>query len=140
MPKRSMSDGQDASLRECKVGPEIDPVMLERAVQRAAIDLQRVVAVIARPYLRLLNQKKLGHWVPAPTWRLLVDIEEQAFADLSFQGRYAAAVRDGFARLADSRLTGPDLDAPVDWQRDDDSLPAVYVIMRVLVHEFGPGT
>jgi Protein of unknown function (DUF2471) len=135
-----MSDGLDVPLREAEDDPESDPVALERAVQRAATDLQCVVAAIARPYLRLLNQKKLGHWVPAPTWRLLVEIEEQAFADLGFQGRYAAAVRDGFARLADSRLTGPDLDAPVDWQRDDDSLPAVYVIMRVLVHEFGPGT
>jgi hypothetical protein len=140
MQERSMSDGQDASLRDGEVGPGIDPVALERAVQRAAMDLQRVVAVIARPYLRLLKQKKLGHWVPPPTWRLLVDIEEQAFADLGFQGQYAAAVRDGFARLADSRLTGPDLDAPVDWQRDDDPLPAVYVMMRALVHEFGPGT
>ena len=135
-----MSDGLDVPLREAEDDPESDRVALERAVQRAAMDLQRVVTVIARPYLRLPNQKKLGHWVPAPTWRLLVDIEEQAFADLGFQGRYAAAVRDGFARLADSRLTGPDLDAPVDWQRDDDSLPAVYVIVRVLVREFGSGT
>jgi hypothetical protein len=135
-----MSDGLDVPLREAEDDPESDPVALERAVQRAAMDLQRVVALIAQPYLRLLNQKKLGHWVSAPTWRLLVEIEEQAFADLGFQGRYSAAVHNGFARLVDSRLTGPDLDAPVDWQRDDDPLPAVYMIMRALVHEFGPGT
>jgi hypothetical protein len=134
-----MSDGLDVPLRE-EVDPESDPVALERAVQRAAMDLQRVVALIARPYLRLLNQKKLGHWVPAPIWRLFVDIEEQAFADPGFQGRYAVAVRNGFARLADSRLTGADLDAPVDWRRDDDPLPAVYVIMRALVHGFHSGT
>jgi Protein of unknown function (DUF2471) len=131
-----VSDGLEAPLREAEDDPESDPVALERAVQRAAMDLQRVVALIAQPYLRLLNQKKLGHWVPAPTWRLLVDIEEQAFADLGFRGRHAGAVRNGFARLADSRLIGADLDAPVDWRRDDVPLPVVYVIMRALVHEF----
>ncbi|CAB3774277.1 DUF2471 family protein [Paraburkholderia humisilvae] len=132
-----MSDGLDVSPLEGDDDPGVDPVALERTAQRAATDLQRVVARIARPYLRLLHQGKLGHWVPAPTWRLLVDIEEQAFADPGFQGRHAAAIRNGFARLADSRLTGPDLDARVDWQHDDDPLPAVYAIMRALVHEFG---
>jgi uncharacterized protein DUF2471 len=129
-----MSDGLDVSLLQGDE-QEIDPVALERAVQRAAVDLQRIVALIAQPYLRLLRQGRLGHWVPPPTWRLLVEIEEQAFADLGFQGRHAVAVRNGFARLAESRLTGADLDAPVDWQRDDDPLPAIFVIMSALVHE-----
>ncbi|MDQ7982513.1 DUF2471 family protein [Paraburkholderia sp. SARCC-3016] len=129
-----MSDGLDAPLLHGDER-EIDLVELERAVQRAAVDLQRIVALIAQPYLRLLRQGTLGHWVPAPTWRLLVEIEEQAFADLGFQGRHAVAVRNGFARLAGSRLTGPNLDAPVDWQHDDDPLPAIYAIMRALVHE-----
>ncbi|MFC0402988.1 DUF2471 family protein [Paraburkholderia rhizosphaerae] len=131
-----MSGELEFPLMEGEDSAEVDPVALERAAQRAAMDLQRVVALIAQPYLRLLHQKKLGHWVPAPTWRLLVDIEEEAFADLGFQGRHAEAVRNGFARLVDSRLAGPDLDSPVDWQRDDDPLPAVYAIMRALVHEF----
>jgi hypothetical protein len=48
-------------------------------------------------------------------------------------------VRDGFARLADSRLAGPDLNALVDWQRDDDPLPAVYAIVRGLVQELCTG-
>jgi hypothetical protein len=135
-----MSDGVEVSLPEGGDDQETDHVALERAVQRAAVDLQRVVALIAQPYLRLLSQRKLGHWAPAPTWRLLVDIEEQAFEDLGFQGRHAVAVRNGFARLADNRLTGSDLDAYVDWQRDADPLPAVYAIMRALVHEFGPTT
>jgi hypothetical protein len=130
-----MSDGLEVPLLDGD--PESDPVAVERAAHRAAVDLQRVVALIAQPYLRLLHQRKLGHWVPAPTWRLLVDVEEQAFADLGFQGRHAVAVRNAFARLADSRLTGPDLDAPVDWQRDNDPLPAVYAIMRALVHVLG---
>ncbi|MFC0695426.1 DUF2471 family protein [Paraburkholderia humisilvae] len=60
--------------------------------------------------------------MPAPIWRLLVDIEEQAFVDLGFQGRHAVGIRNGFARLADSRLTGPDLDANVDWQHEDDPI------------------
>jgi hypothetical protein len=135
-----MADEPGVSLLEGDDELEVDFVALERAVQRAAEDLQRVVLLVAQPYLRLLRQGKLGHWVPAPTWRLLVDIEEQAFADLGFQGRHALTVRSGFARLADSRLTGSDLDAPVDWQHDDDPLPAVYAIMRALVHEFGPHT
>jgi Protein of unknown function (DUF2471) len=131
-----MSHGLDVSLLEGDDEPGVGPVALERAAHRAAMDLQRVVALTARSYLRLLRQRKLGHCVPAPTWRLLVDIKEQGFADPGFQGRHAVAIRDGFTRLADRRLTGPDLDDRVDWQHDDDPLPAVYAIMRALVHEF----
>jgi hypothetical protein len=123
----SLTDEGDANL-------VVDPVALERAIQRAALDLQRIVVLLAQRYAGL-RRGLPGHRVPAPTWRLLLDIEEQAFADLGFQGRHPAAVRDGFARLTDSRLAGPDLDAPVDWQRDDDPLPAVYAIVRGLVQE-----
>ncbi|WP_423383641.1 DUF2471 family protein [Burkholderia sp. LMG 32019] len=112
----------------------VDPVALERAVQCASIDLQRIVVLLAQRYAGL-RRGSLGHRVPAPTWRLLLDIEEQAFADLGFQGRHAAMVRDGSARLADSRLAGPDLDAPVDWQRDEDPLPVVYAIVRGVLQE-----
>lgn len=114
------------------IDADIDPVALERSAQRAALDLQRIVALLAQrsfgPGRHLPGQR-----VTAPTWRLLLDIEEQAFADLGFQGRHPAAVRGGFVRLADSRLAGPDHNAPVDWQSDDDPLPAVYAIVRSLV-------
>jgi len=65
---------------------------------------------------------------------------EQAFADPGFQARHPDAARHGFACLADSRFAGPDLDAPVDWQRDDDPLPAVYAIVRALVQQRIAGT
>jgi hypothetical protein len=128
-----MFETSDNSLLESDDDPEFDSVALERAAQRAALDLQRIIALLAQRYLGL-HRAMPGRQVPAPTWRLLLDIEEQAFADLGFQGRHPAAVRDGFARLADSRLAGPDLDAPVDWQRDDELLPAVYAIVRGLVN------
>ncbi|MBS2132299.1 DUF2471 domain-containing protein (plasmid) [Burkholderia thailandensis] len=134
-----MFETSDTSLLESEGDPEIDSVALERAAQRAALDLQRIVALLAQRYLGL-RRAMPGRAVPAPTWRLLLDIEEQAFADLGFKGRHPVAVRDDFSRLADSRLAGPDLDAPVDWQRDDDPLPAVYAIVRGLVQELSTGT
>ncbi|MDQ6461946.1 hypothetical protein [Paraburkholderia madseniana] len=30
-------------------------------------------------------------------------------------------------------MSGMDLDEPVDWRRDDDNLPAVYLLVRALV-------
>ncbi|OJA64489.1 hypothetical protein BGV68_01385 [Burkholderia ubonensis] len=129
-----MVETPDTSTDDGAADLALDPVALGRAVQRAALDLQRIVVLLAQRYLGL-RRGVVGHRAPPPTWRLLLDIEEQAFADLGFQGRHPAAVRDGFARLADSRLAGPDLDAPADWQRDDDPLPAVYAIVRRLVQD-----
>lgn len=129
-----MVETLDSSMAEGAADLAADPVVLERAVQRAALDLQRIVVLLAQRYFGL-RRGAVGHRVPALTWRLLLDIEEQAFADLGFQGRHPAEVRDGFTRLAESRLAGPDLDAPVDWQRDDDPLPAVYAIVRALVRD-----
>jgi hypothetical protein len=77
-----------------------------------------------------------GNAAPAPTWRLLLAIEELAFAESGFQARHPDAARHGFAFLADSHLAGPDLDAPVGRQRDDDPLPAVYAIVRALVQHW----
>jgi hypothetical protein len=118
---------------------DIDSVALEISAQRAALDLQRIAALLAQRHLRL-GRRMPGQRIPTPTWRLLLDIEEQAFADLGFQGRYPAAVRWSFARLADSRFAGPDLDAPVDWQRDDNPIPAVYAIVRGLIQAISADT
>jgi hypothetical protein len=38
-----------------------------------------------------------------------------------------------FVRFGDSRLAGSDLDEPVDWRRDDDDLPVVYLTVRSLI-------
>ncbi|MBB3003961.1 hypothetical protein FHX57_006340 [Paraburkholderia tropica] len=105
-----------------------------RIILHAALDLQRLVSVLAQRHLLQRNAMP-GYPAAAPTWRLLLAIEEQAFADPGFQARYPDAVRRGFARLADSRFAGSDIDAQVDWQRDDDPLPAVYAIMRALVQQ-----
>ncbi|MCX4173942.1 DUF2471 family protein [Paraburkholderia madseniana] len=47
--------------------------------------------------------------------------------------RHNETVRSTFVRFEDSRLSGMDLDEPVDWRRDDDNLPAVYLLVRALV-------
>jgi hypothetical protein len=121
----SMPPDDNATLEE-------DDVALEMAIERALLDLQRIVVQLAQRYLRW-SPATLGRPPVAPTWRLLLGIEEQAFGDLGFQGRHRAAVRDGFARLADSHIIGPDSDAPVDWQHDIDPLPVVYTIVRELL-------
>jgi hypothetical protein len=38
-----------------------------------------------------------------------------------------------FVRFGDSRLSGADLEESVDWRRDDDDLPVVYLTVRALV-------
>ncbi|MGF6604165.1 hypothetical protein P3T23_008920 [Paraburkholderia sp. GAS448] len=119
--------------------PQSDPVALERAAQRAALDLQRVVALLAqrRPGMRRTARPQQAAVL---TWRMLLDIEEQAFADLGFQGRHPATIRDAFIRLADSRLPVTEPDAPVDWQHDEDPLPAIYAIVRALTQDLSVET
>ncbi|MEM5373048.1 DUF2471 family protein [Paraburkholderia azotifigens] len=111
---------------------EEDDVALEMAIERALLDLQRILVQLAQRYLRW-SPATLGRPPVAPTWHLLLGIEEQAFGDLGFQGRHPAAVREGFARLAESHIIGPDPDASVDWQHDVDPLPVVYAILRELI-------
>ncbi|TCK32033.1 uncharacterized protein DUF2471 [Paraburkholderia sp. BL8N3] len=123
----------DASLLE-NDDPEFDPVAFERAAHRAALDLQRIVVLLAQRYLGLRRGARANS-APALTWRMLLDIEEQAFADLGFQGRHPAAIREAFIRLADSRLPGTETNAIADWQRDEDPLPTVYAIVRAIVQD-----
>jgi hypothetical protein len=42
--------------------------------------------------------------------------------------------------VGDSRRGGGDLDEPGDWRRDDDDLPAVYLIVRELVQSNATST
>ncbi|WP_260436211.1 DUF2471 domain-containing protein [Burkholderia sp. Bp9143] len=98
----------------------------EHAVQRAAHDLQRIVATLAQRFSRAADPRLLS-------WRALLEIEEQAFSDLGFQGRHDPAVIRAFARLSESRLPGGNPDAAVDWCRDDSHLPTVYAIVRTMV-------
>lgn len=114
--------------------PQSDPVALGHAAQRAVLDLQRIVALLAQR--RSGMRRSAGHHAaPALTWRMLFEIEEQAFADLGFQGRHPAMIRDAFIRLIDSRLPLTEPDVPVDWQHDGDPLPAVYAIVRALTQD-----
>lgn len=112
--------------------PDFDPVEHEHAAARAAQDLQRIVETVAQRYLG--SSSVAGKTAAQPfTWRALLDIEEQAFSDLGFQGRHEQTIIDAFVRLRDSRLPGPNLDEAVDWRRDDVKLPAVYLILRAVI-------
>jgi hypothetical protein len=68
-----------------------------------------------------------------PTWRTLLTIDEQVFEKWGFRAGHKETVRSTFVRFEDSRLSRMDLDEPVDWRRDDDNLPAVYLFVRALV-------
>jgi hypothetical protein len=114
---------------------EFDPVQFERSVQRATADLQRIVATLAQ---RHLIQRPRAQPNSALSWRWLLEMEEQAFSDLGFHARHDRAIIAAFLRLSDSRLPGSNIDEAVDWRRDDEHLPAVYLIVRALV-EAGAG-
>jgi Protein of unknown function (DUF2471) len=100
---------------------DVDAASFEWAVRRALRDLEQIVAVllehIARTHATL-------------TWRTLRAVDEQAFGDLGFQSRHDAPVRASLIRVGEHRLAGIDSDMQVNWCRDDDSLPAVYLIAR----------
>lgn len=67
------------------------------------------------------------------SWQALLDVEELAFSNAGFLNRNDPTVIDAFIRLRDSRLLSADVDEPVDWRRDDDDLPAVYLIVRAML-------
>lgn len=108
---------------------KINPATLERALRSASLDLQQVIVTVAR---RHLPSGRRGN-AKLPTWQTLQIIDEQSFENLGFRGRHDESVRAIFSRFADSRLADSDLDEPVDWRRDDDDLPAVYLMVRELV-------
>ncbi|MFM0011411.1 DUF2471 domain-containing protein [Paraburkholderia sediminicola] len=111
---------------------DINPVALERALRSASLDLQQIIATVAGRYLDN-GRRRYSSAARLPTWRTLLTIDEQVFENRGFRARHNETVRSTFVRFEDSRLSGMDLDEPVDWRRDDDNLPAVYLLVRALV-------
>ncbi|RQM44557.1 DUF2471 family protein [Paraburkholderia bannensis] len=60
----------------------------------------------------------------APRHCIRAPLPRSATAMPGVLARHPDAMRRGFARLADSRFAGSDIDAQVDWQCDGDPLPA----------------
>ncbi|MFL9865202.1 DUF2471 domain-containing protein [Paraburkholderia fungorum] len=111
---------------------DIPPVALERALRSASLDLQQIIATVAGRHLDN-GRRRYSSSARLPTWRTLLTIDEQVFENRGFLARHNETVRSTFVRFEDSRLSGMDLDEPVDWRRDDDNLPAVYLLVRALV-------
>jgi len=103
--------------------PDLDPVHFEHSLERATEALRRITSSLADRYLTA----GLGN---ALTWPVLLEIEEQAFSDLSFQSRNAAAVVDALPRLGPATLPGVDFSGLVDWTLAATSLPVVYLCVR----------
>jgi hypothetical protein len=111
---------------------DINPVALERALRSASLDLQQIIATVSGRYLDS-GRRRFSSDARLPTWRTLLTIDEQVFDNRGFRARHNETVRAMFLRYGDSRLSGADLDDPVDWRRDDDNLPAVYLIVRAMM-------
>ncbi|MFM0170038.1 DUF2471 domain-containing protein [Paraburkholderia sediminicola] len=111
---------------------DTNPVAFERALRSASLDLQQIIATVAGRYLDS-GRRRYSSGARLPTWRTLLTIDEQVFENRGFRSRHNETVRSTFVRFEDSRLSGMDLDEPVDWRRDDDNLPAVYLLVRALV-------
>ena len=111
---------------------DINPVGLERALRSASLDLQQIIATVAGRYVDN-GRRRYSSGARSPTWRTLLTIDEQVFENRGFRAKHNETVRSTFVRFGDSRLSGMDLDEPVDWRRDDDNLPAVYLLVRALV-------
>jgi hypothetical protein len=116
----------------------VNQVALERELRSASLDLQQVIVTVAKRHVGG-GRRAYASGSNAPTWRTLQMIDEQVFENPGFCARHKEAVRELFARFGDSRLSGVDLDEPVDWRRDDDNLPAVYLIVRELVQSEAAG-
>lgn len=111
---------------------DINPAAFERALRSASLDLQQIIATVAGRYLDS-GRRRYSSGARLPSWRTLQTIDEQVFENRGFQARHSEAVRSTFIRFEDSRLCGMDPDEPVDWRRDDDDLPVVYLLVRALV-------
>src|SRR5271154_1650785 len=105
----------------------VNQVALERELRSASLDLQQVIVTVAKRHLGS-GRRAYPSGSGAPTCPTLQTIDEQGFENQGFRSRHKEPVRTMFARFGDSRLCGGDLDEPVDWRRDDDDLPAVYMI------------
>ncbi|KWI30982.1 DUF2471 family protein [Burkholderia stagnalis] len=112
------------------VPPAFERDQFEHAKQRALLDLQRIAADLIRRHIKM--NRDSGGYV-AMSWRALLEIEEQAFSDLGFQGRHDPAVVDALVHLSSSQLPGPNIDDAVDWSVSDQVLPAVYLVARAMV-------
>ena len=108
--------------------PGFNPVHFERAAQRAVVDLQRVAGGRAAARRRTHPAA-----VRTMSWQALLNVEELAFSNAGFLSRNDPAVVDAFIRLRDSRLVAADVEEPVDWRRDDDDLPAIYLIVKAML-------
>ncbi|RKT99764.1 hypothetical protein C7H84_29865 [Burkholderia sp. Nafp2/4-1b] len=106
--------------------PKSDPVLFECALARATQDLRRIALSLAERNLK-------GELVHALTWPVLLEIEEQAFSDLSFQSRNATAVVDALPRIGPKTLPGVDLTGFVDWALATPSLPISYLCVREML-------
>ncbi|REE20163.1 uncharacterized protein DUF2471 [Paraburkholderia sp. BL27I4N3] len=113
---------------------DFNPAALERALRSASLDLQQIIATVAGRHLDT-GRRRYSNSARLPTWRTLLVIDEQVFENRGFVTRHNEIVRSTFVRFEDSRLSGMDLDEPVDWRRDDDNLPAVYLLVRALVQD-----
>jgi len=111
---------------------QMDAVALERALRSASLDLQQIMATTAGRHLDS-GRRRYSNGAQLPTWRTLQTIDELVFENRGFVARHKEAVRSMFLRFSDSRLSGADLDEPVDWRLDDDDLPTVYLIVRAMV-------
>ncbi|NYH19414.1 DUF2471 domain-containing protein [Paraburkholderia bryophila] len=111
---------------------QIDSVALERALRSASLDLQQIMATTAGRHLDS-GRRRYSSGAQSPTWRTLQTIDELVFENRGFVARHKETVRSMFLRFGDSRLSGVDLDEPVDWRLDDDNLPTVYLIVRAMV-------
>ena len=111
---------------------DVNPVALERALRSASLDLQQIIATVAGRHLAN-GRHRYSSDARLPTWRTLLTIDEQVFENRGFRARHNETVRSTFVRFCDSRLSEMVLDEPVDWRRDDDNLPAVYLLVRALI-------
>lgn len=111
---------------------QIGSAALERALRSASLDLQQIMATTAGRHLDS-GRRRYASGAQSPTWRTLQTIDELVFENRGFVSRHNEAVRAMFLRFGDSRLSGAELDEPVDWRLDDDDLPTVYLIVRAMV-------
>ena len=117
----------------------VNQVALERELRAASLDLQQVIVTVAKRHIGG-GRRAYPSGSGSPTWRTLQTIDEQVFENPGFRARNKETIRMMFARFDDSRLCSGDLDEPVDWRRDDDDLPAVYLIVRELVQSEATST
>ncbi|WP_396331399.1 DUF2471 family protein [Burkholderia anthina] len=107
------------------------PPSIDLSLHDAASDLTSLIvaSVDKRPEFHRTRVESI-------TWRMLIEVETEAFTDASFTSRYADSIVNTFFKVADEYRSIESIDDLVDLKdRDIQKMPFVLAIVSMLLKQ-----